>query len=149
MSGAWPPILLRADEQLISFAVLQDCERAPLLALGLLHELDAFRFQLFERFLDVVDLKRTVEERADAIFVAVRREENDLRLRTADAHLDPALAWSHRLVGGHFEAEFVAIKRQRAFLISNGNPSEFQLRNHHAQECSDIAAVCHRSSLLL
>ena len=84
-----------------------------------LHDLDAALRELAARGLDVVAGERTVEERADAIFMAFGREQHDARRRMRDAQLDPALAWAHRLIGRDREAELLGVELERALLVGS------------------------------
>src|SRR6266511_351559 len=82
--------LLRRQHKLIAIDILERGERAPLLFLRRSHELDTSGFQLFISLLDVVASQSPIEEAADAAFVAVGGEENEVSIGAADAHLNPA-----------------------------------------------------------
>src|SRR4051812_4601449 len=74
--------------------------RAPRLR-GWRHaELYAALAQLAVGGFDVVACKGAVEEGADPVLLAIGGEQHDARAGMRDAQLDPALARSHRLVGG-------------------------------------------------
>src|SRR5262249_61475017 len=90
----------------------------------------ALRRQLLVRLLDVVARERAVEEGADALFVPVGREEDDARLRGADAELDPALRLAHGLVGDDLEAQLLRVEGDRGVLVAGGDADELETRHH-------------------
>src|SRR5262249_28441437 len=93
-------------------------------------ELDAAGLELLVGLPHVVARERSVEERADAVLVAVGREEHDAGFPTRDLELDPALSRAHRLVGVDLEAQPVPVEPECAILIGKGNPDDLAAADH-------------------
>src|SRR5687768_10328207 len=97
--------LFRAEHELVALAVLERRVAAPILRRWRRRELDAACDELVVRLFHVVGLKRHRLRRADTIFMAVGREQDDARVGAGNPELDPALLLAEGLVGGDREAE--------------------------------------------
>src|SRR5579862_5544513 len=87
-----------------------------------------------------------IEKRPDAIFVTLRREEDDSGLAGADRKLDPALV-SHRLVGDDAKPHLVRPEAERTILILDRNAGEFQMRDHGGPSRS-VTQLCSIAAIL-
>src|ERR1043165_9242899 len=96
---------IRPEHKAIAFGILHDAVRAPGLLLGRALELHAALGKLSIGRFHVVARNGAIHLRADAILLAIHGEENNARLRGADAQFDPPPALAHRLVRRHPEAE--------------------------------------------
>jgi hypothetical protein len=83
-------------------------------------ELDSFRRELLVGPLHVVGDEGDVRESADAILPALRREQQDTRLRTGNSQLDPPLRVVEQLACGDDEAELLGVESDRAILSRTG-----------------------------
>src|SRR3569833_3104133 len=131
----------RGQDEHVAVRILELRERAPGLPARPFDDLDALLLQLPHRGLDVVARERAVEEGADAILVARRREAHEAGRRVRDAQLDPALARPHRLVGGDREAELAGIEGEGAFLVADRDADELEVRDHDGLLACDGAIL--------
>src|SRR6185295_9516243 len=120
----------RGEDEPVALRIAEHREVAPGLALGRPLERDAARGELLVGRLDVVATQRAVEEAADAVLVALRREQHEAGVRRADPQLDPALLVVERLVGDHFETELLGVERERGVLVAHGDADEFDAIDH-------------------
>src|SRR5262249_47362053 len=91
--------LPRPQHERIALRVLERHVGAPRLLLRLSLDLHAAPLQLLVAPAHVVAGERAVEEGADAVLLAIRREQDDAGLRARDLELDPAPALAEGLVG--------------------------------------------------
>src|SRR6185369_16580436 len=79
---------------------------------------------------DVVAGEGAIEEGADAVLVALGREQDEPGLGAGDGELDPALAGSHRLVGDDPAVHFLGPKGERTVLVRDRNPDKLESLDH-------------------
>jgi hypothetical protein len=127
--------LRRRQHEGIPIRIAELGERAPRLHGRRFDEVDAARAELAVGRFDVVACERAIEEGADTVFMAIRREQHDAGARHRHAQLDPALARAHRLVGGDLEAELVGVEGEGAVLVGDRNADEFELGDHGNVSC--------------
>jgi len=80
-----------------------------------------------------------MNERPDAVFVAVRSEQDDPGLRPRDGEFNPASSLLEMLIGENAEAQLFGVELESPILVPHRNPQEFDSLNHVSQECQHAA----------
>src|SRR5579871_2921946 len=123
------------DDKLVAVGVFENGECAPGLGLRVHGEFYAPGLQLLDGGLHVIAPEGERLESADAILVALGREQRQERVGAGNFQFDPALLAVKRLVGGDFEAEFLGGKLQRRVLVPDRNACHLDAADHLSPPC--------------
>ena len=128
---AWLFLLAFAGEcELIAVGILENGDRSPGLILRVLRKRHAFGFEYFGGSEDIIAPESDGLEFADALLVALRREEGEACFSPRNEQLNPSLGVRKRLVGDNLQSQRLGIEFQRYVLIADGNAYEFNASNH-------------------